>query len=470
MFFDLKPFGEMPVLFMENEIWTYSKLFETSEKIVEMIPSRSLVFFVCSNTPVSIAAYVGFINHGIVPVMIDKDLDEELFRSLLEQYSPAYIFAGAEHFNFLDHYTRILNIGGYGLYNMGEPHPYPLHEELALLMTTSGSTGSPKLVRQSYRNLKSNIDSIIDYLQIGPSERAITNLPMHYVYGLSIINTHIYAGASLVVTEQSILQREFWDLFKGKKVTSFSGVPYTYAMLKRIRFFRMDLPALRTLTQAGGKLDPELHAEFAEFAAQEGKSFVVMYGAAEATARMGHLPPQHTLEKIGAMGIAIPGGRFELVDDTGRVIHEVNSVGELVYYGENVTLGYAMEGSDLARGDERGGRYETGDLAQCDMDGFYTVVGRKSRFLKIFGKRTNLQEVEHILRQQFGEIEVACGGIDDHLYIFVTQKDLVEEVVPFLRVKLDLHHSAFTARFIAEIPKNPSGKTVYRELEQYYDV
>jgi len=122
VFFDLKPFGEMPVLFMENEIWTYSKLFETSEKIVEMIPSRSLVFFVCSNTPVSIAAYVGFINHGIVPVMIDKDLDEELFRSLLEQYSPAYIFAGAEHFNFLDHYTRILNIGGYGLYIMGERH------------------------------------------------------------------------------------------------------------------------------------------------------------------------------------------------------------------------------------------------------------------------------------------------------------------------------------------------------------
>lgn len=470
MFFDLKVFDRKTALILQNEVWAYSRLFETSEAIAEKIPPRSLVFLVCSNTPVSIAAYVGFINHGIVPVMVDRDLDEDLFRRLMKQYAPAYVFAEESHFDFLAHYARILDLEGHILYDMKEQHPYPLHEELALLMTTSGSTGSPKLVRQSYRNLQSNIDSIISYLHIGTAERAITNLPMHYVYGLSIINTHLYAGASLVVTEKSILQREFWNLFKEKEVTSFSGVPYTYAMLKRIRFFRMDLPALRTLTQAGGKLDPELHAEFAEFAAQEGKSFVVMYGAAEATARMGYLPPQHTLEKIGAMGIAIPGGRFELVDDTGRVIHEVNSVGELVYYGENVTLGYAMEGSDLARGDERGGRYETGDLAQCDMDGFYTVVGRKSRFLKVFGKRTNLQEVEHILRQQFGEIEVACGGIDDHLYIFVTQKDLVEEVVPFLRVKLGLHHSAFTARFIAEIPKNPSGKTVYRELEQYYDV
>ena len=135
-----------------------------------------------------------------------------------------------------------------------------------------------------------------------------------------------------------------------------------------------------------------------------------------------------------------------------------------------MTLGYAMSGADLARGDERGGRYETGDLARRDVDGYYTVVGRKRRFLKIFGKRTNLQEVEHILRQHFGEIEVACAGVDDHLYVFVTQEHLVSEIAPFLSAKLGLHHSAFTAQCIASIPKNASGKTIYRELEQYYDV
>ena len=298
----------------------------------------------------------------------------------------------------------------------------------------------------------------------------MTNLPLHYVYGLSILNTHLTVGASVVVTEKTLFDRSFWQLMRDKEVTSFSGVPYTYAMLKRLRFFRMDLPALRTLTQAGGKLDPELHSEFAAYADAHGKKFVVMYGAAEATARMGYLPPQDALEKIGAMGIAIPGGRFALVDEAGAEITAVDTVGELVYYGANVTLGYAESGADLARGDERHGRYETGDLARRDADGYYTIVGRKRRFLKMFGKRTNLQEVEHILRQRFGEIEVACAGIDDNLYIFVTQEVFVREIVPFLSAKLGLHHSAFTARCIAEIPKNTSGKTVYRELERYYDV
>ena len=470
MFFDLKSFAEMPALFMENEVWAYSKLFDTSEKIAGLIPTRSLVFLVCSNTPVSIAAYVGFINHGIVPVMVDKELDEELFHSLLEQYSPAYIFAEEAHFDFLDRYMQTLHIEGSVLYDTGEQQPYLLHDDLALLMTTSGSTGSPKLVRQSYENLKANTESIVKYLDLHEDERAVTNLPLHYVYGLSVLNTHFAVGASIVVTEKTLFDRSFWQLMRDKEVTSFSGVPYTYAMLKRLRFFRMDLPALRTLTQAGGKLDPELHSEFAAYADAHGKKFVVMYGAAEATARMGYLPPQDALEKVGAMGIAIPGGRFALVDEAGAEITAADTVGELVYYGANVTLGYAESGADLARGDERHGRYETGDLARRDADGYYTIVGRKRRFLKMFGKRTNLQEVEHILRRQFGEVEVACAGVDDQLYVFVTQEVLVPKIVPFLSVKLGLHHTAFTAKCIAEIPKNASGKTVYRELEQYYDV
>lgn len=470
MFFDLKSFAETPALLMENEVWAYNKLFDISEKIAGMVPTRSLVFLVCSNTPASIAAYVGFINHGIVPVMVDKDLDEELFQNLLEKYLPTYIFAEEAHFDFLDRYTQTLHIAGSVLYDLAEQHPFPLHDDLALLMTTSGSTGSPKLVRQSYDNLKANTESIVKYLDLHEDERAVTNLPLHYVYGLSVLNTHLAVGASVVVTDKTLFDRSFWQLMREKEVTSLSGVPYTYAMLKRLRFFHMDLPALRTLTQAGGKLDIELHAEFANYAARTGKLFVVMYGAAEATARMGYLPPQDALEKVGAMGVAIPGGRFALIDEAGAEITAADTVGELVYYGANVTLGYAEGGADLARGDERHGRYETGDLARRDADGYYTIVGRKRRFLKMFGKRTNLQEVEHILRRQFGEVEVACAGVDDHLHIFVTQEALVPAIVPFLSAKLGLHHTALTAKYIAEIPKNASGKTVYRELEQYYDV
>lgn len=449
---------------------TYRELGEEAERIAACIAPRSLVFLLARNSLAAIAGYVSFVQNGIVPVMIDTALDGQLLTTLRAAYRPSYAWLPAECAAVFPQGREILRWEEYVLLDLGEEKPFPVHDDLALLMTTSGSTGSPKFVRQSYDNLRANTQSIVKYLELHEAERAVTNLPLHYVYGLSILNTHLAVGASVVVTDKTLFDRSFWQLVREREVTSFAGVPYTYAMLKRLRFFRMDLPALRTLTQAGGKLDPELHRAFAAYADAHGKKFVVMYGAAEATARMGYLPPQYALEKVGAMGIAIPGGRFELVDETGRCITAADTVGELVYYGANVTLGYAMSGADLVRGDERHGRYETGDLARRDADGYYTIVGRKRRFLKMFGKRTNLQEVEHILRQHFGEIEVACAGIDDNLYIFVTQEEFVPEIVPFLSAKLGLHHSALTARCLAEIPKNASGKTVYRALEQYYDV
>ncbi|MFC2314480.1 MAG: AMP-binding protein [Selenomonas massiliensis] len=467
---DFSAFANHTALRSEVRTVTYQELGEEAKRISACIAPRSLVFLLARNSLAAIAGYVGFVQNGIVPVMIDAALDAGLLTALRAAYRPGYAWIPAERAEAFGTAREVLRKEEYVLLDLEEKSPFPLHDDLALLMTTSGSTGSPKLVRQSYENLRANTASIAAYLHLDETERAVTNLPLHYVYGLSILNTHLAVGASVVVTEKTLFDRSFWQLMREKEVTTFSGVPYTYAMLKRLRFFRMELPALHTLTQAGGKLDPELHAAFADYAAQTGKEFIVMYGAAEATARMGYLPPQYALEKVGAMGVAIPGGRFELIDEAGKEITDTYTVGELVYYGANVTLGYAMSGADLVRGDERHGRYETGDLAQRDNDGFYTVVGRKRRFLKMFGKRTNLQEVEHILRQHFGEIEVACAGIDDNLYIFVTQESLVPEIVPFLSAKLGLHHTALTAKYIAEIPKNASGKTVYRDLEQYYDV
>jgi len=467
---DFAAFANHTALRSEVRTVTYQELGEEAERISACMAPRSVVFLLPRNWCAAMGGYVGFVQNGIVPVMIDAALDAGLLTALRMAYRPSYAWVPAECAEVFGTAREILRKEEYVLLDLAEKNPFSLHEDLALLMTTSGSTGSPKLVRQSYDNLKANTESIVKYLKLNEDERAVTNLPLHYVYGLSIFNTHLAVGASVVVTEKTLFDRAFWQLMREKEVTNLSGVPYTYAMLKRLRFFRMDLPALRTLTQAGGKLDPELHSEFAAYADAHGKKFVVMYGAAEATARMGYLPPQYALEKVGAMGIAIPGGRFALADEAGKEITDTDTVGELVYYGANVTLGYAESGADLARGDERHGRYETGDLAQRDADGYYTIVGRKRRFLKMFGKRTNLQEVEHILRRQFGEVEVACAGVDDQLYVFVTQEVLVPKIVPFLSTKLGLHHTAFTAKCIAEIPKNASGKTIYRELEQYYDV
>lgn len=465
MFLELDKHGKSIALLTEGDSLRYAELSDLSRQIYQSAGRRSLVFLFCTNTIASIAGYVGFINGGIVPVMLDALLDAELAAHLVEVYRPEFLWLPeARAVEFDGH--EVLHQGGYVLLSREVESPFPLHDNLALLMATSGSTGSPKLVRQSYRNLLANSRSIIEYLGINKQERAITNLPMHYVYGLSIINTHLMAGASLAVTERTLFEREFWQLMREREITSFAGVPYTYAMLTKLRFSRMKLPHLRTLTQAGGKLDPELHRDFAAWARAQGKHFVVMYGAAEATARMGYLPPDLSLEKAGAMGQAIPGGRFELIDESGSLIEEPGVTGELVYYGENVTMGYAESGADLARGDERQGRYETGDMARCDADGIYTIVGRRKRFLKIFGKRTNLEETEHLLRQHFSVVEVACAGQDDLMCIYTSEKGITDEIVPYLASKLGLHPSAFRVQVVQEIPKNAAGKIIYKELER----
>ena len=337
-----------------------------------------------------------------------------------------------------------------------------MDSELGVMLTTSGSTGSPKFVRQSYRNIQANTASIVEYLSIDPEDRAITTLPMSYTYGLSIVQSHLMAGAQIILTEQTFFDRGFWNFFREKAATNFGAVPYTYQMLDRLRFLKMDLPALRYITQAGGRLGEELHQKFGAGMREKGKALIVMYGATEATARMSYVPADKAVEKAGSIGIAIPGGRFELVDVDGSIIDENEKVGELIYYGENVTHGYAVCREDLTKGDENKGRLETGDMAKRDADGYYSVVGRKSRFLKIFGNRVNLVEIEDLLAK--AGHETACVGEDDHMRIYTTSKD-TQAVVSCISEKTGLHRAAFKAIYIEEIPHNDSGKVLYSELK-----
>lgn len=447
---------------------TYAQLDRESKTLADTIGRRCLVFSLCRNEIGSVLGYVAFINHGIVSVQVSSHLEAGLLDNLLATYQPAYLWLPKDQAELFPGMKETYSAHEYCLLKTGYEKEYPLNDELALLITTSGSTGSPKLVRQSYTNILDNAQSIAEYLKLDDTERPITTLPMNYVYGLSIINSHFLVGATLLLTEKTLMQKEFWAFFKEAEATSFGGVPYTYEMLDKLRFYRMDLPSLRTMTQAGGKITPELHEKFAKYAEEKGKHFVVMYGAAEATSRMGYLPPEKAVEKKGSMGIPIPGGKFFLLDAEGKEIATPRTTGELVYEGKNVTLGYAECGEDLAKGDERHGRLETGDMAQFDEDGYYYIVGRKKRFLKIYGNRVNLDEIDRLIKGEF-EIEVASSGVDDHLYLFVTDEKMAEPVREFVIGKTKLNPAAFKALVIDEIPKNESGKTLYKELTKYYE-
>jgi len=447
---------------------TYKQIASFSNDFKDIFNGRNLLLCLCKNSIGSIIGYITFINNRQVPILINSELDISLINQLLATYKPNYLWLPKEKTPYFDEYEAILNLFDYNLLRRKYFNDINMHEDLALLLTTSGSTGSPKLVRQSYKNIESNIKSIIDYLSIEKKDKAITTLPMNYTYGLSIINTHLYAGATILLTEKSVVSKDFWTFFKENNATSFSGVPYTYEILDKLRFERMNLPSLKTMTQAGGKLSLTLHKKYANYALEHNKKFIVMYGQTEATARMGYLPADKSLEKIGSIGNAIPGGKFYLHDTDSKIINEPDVIGELIYEGGNVTMGYAQSITDLARNDDFNGILVTGDMAKRDSDGFYYIVGRKKRFLKIYGNRVNLDEIERMIKNDFTFIDCACSGFDDNLYIFITDKNHEVNIKKYLIEKTNFYQSAFNIICLDKIPINDSGKILYSELEKYY--
>jgi acyl-CoA synthetase (AMP-forming)/AMP-acid ligase II len=460
-FHSLDKFSDRTALITEaGDVVTYSDLLRDADGLSSKVEPRCVVFQVCRNDAESIGAYVGFLRRGVVPILINYAIDGDAFRGLKDAYHPSYIFLPGD--SPLEDSATSREFGGYCLVKTEYKPDYGVNPDLALMLTTSGSTGSPKLVRQSYRNISSNTRSIIEYLNISGSDRAITTLPMSYTFGLSIINTHLYAGASLILTDRTLMEREFWAALGDHGATTFGGVPFTYEMLKKLRFGRMEIPSLRYLTQAGGRLAPELCAEFMDICWGRGAKFIVMYGQTEATARMSYLPWGSARSKPGSIGVAIPGGEFSLKDGDGNVIKTPGVTGELIYRGDNVTLGYAENRHDLALGDEWGGVLETGDMAYFDEDGFYYIAGRKKRFLKIFGNRVNLDEVEGLLKKT-GE-DCACGGADDALRIY-TSADGTGALRQYVIQHTDINPAGFSVVKVAEIPRSPSGKILYSKLE-----
>lgn len=440
---------------------SYRCLSRSAEFIDDYIPDRALVFCLCTNTAGSLLGYLSVIQGNHVGVMIDAKMPISQLQDLIKKYRPEYIWAPDSH-AVLDAYKKErLSLEGFKLVATKEKNPPKMAPELSLLLPTSGSTGSAKFVRLTKRNLEANARSIAEYLKITKPERPITVLPMHYSFGLSVINSHLIKGATILLTPNSIMEKEFWSFLDEAKATSFSGVPYTYQMLRRLGIFKRELPSLKTFTQAGGKLNNQLIKEFDAFCSSTDRQFVVMYGQTEATARISYLPAGSLPAKEGSVGVAIPGGEISILNEKGNEVIPTE-VGELVYTGENVSLGYAEKAGDLCKGDEFGGRLFTGDLARKDSDGFVYIVGRKKRFLKIFGNRVNLDEVEAELKTITHK--VACGGHDDRLIVFLAdseKKDLIKKVVT---EKVQLHPSAFRIEIVDDIPKNSAGKILYAEL------
>ncbi len=408
--------------------------------------SRKLIFLPCYNSLASLVAYLACLRSKHPVLLLDPALSDDWKQQLIERYRPNYIVEAVGETPGLVHLSSVtLNI----------------HPDLALLLSTSGSTGSPKQVKISYKNIQSNANSIVQYLQLSADERAITSLPMHYSYGLSVINSHLTAGGAIVLSEASVVSKDFWRSIKSNSVTSIVGVPYTYEILYRLRFHNMELPSLRYMTQAGGKLDKKYIKYFANHLQNENKRFYVMYGQTEATARMSYVPPENIVDVPESIGVAIPDGHFTLEHDDGTLITKPHEIGELVYRGPNVMMGYALSDADL-EADSVSSELKTGDLAKFDDQGYFFVTGRKNRFIKLSGNRIDLGEIEAKLLDQ-GWVGY-CVGNDQGLYV-ITDNLLWKELIKrYLCDSLRLHHSIVAVHVMKDIPRLANGKINYGAL------
>ena len=403
-----------------------------------------LVFALMPSEIPAVARYLGAQRAGRPIGLLDPDLDRTVLLELIERFAPALVTGVSTAPP--DGYLAADDIW------VRETPAAEVHPDLGMLLTTSGSTGNPKLVRLSKAAVRSNAEAIVAALGITANDVTATTLPLFYTFGLSVLNSHLLAGATVVLERTGILQRDFWDAVNDYGVTTLAAVPYQYEMLRRLRFDPARYPTLCTLTQAGGRLRTELVADFAERMATVGGRLFVMYGQTEATARMAVLPADRIADKLGSVGLPVPGGAFSIED------------GEVVYTGPNTMLGYAETAADLARGDDLGGVLRTGDLGRLDDEGFLFITGRLKRIGKVFGVRVNLDDVERTLAPH-GAVAAVAG--DDKLHVFVEGADAAaaqvirKELVAFL----DTHFTGVDVRGVDALPLMPTGKVDYRALE-----
>ncbi|MBY0285998.1 MAG: AMP-binding protein [Mycobacteriaceae bacterium] len=436
----LRGHGERVAVLTDAAQLTY---LEVADRVAEAAQAldgpRRLVLLETRNDISTLVHYLGALaaNHVVLPVAERRD-----HTAIEETYQP----------------DIVIDDSGIHVHHHDERH---MHDDLALLMSTSGSTGSPKLVRLSHTNLVANASVIAEYLDICETDRAATTLPMSYCYGLSVIHSHLLAGAGLILTDRSVVDEEFWRLFRRHRGTSFAGVPYTFELLDSIGFGAKDLPDLRYVTQAGGRMPPERVRRFAELAQDAGFELFVMYGATEATARMSYLRSELALSRPNTIGRPIRGGSFSIEPPDGWT---GDDVGELVYRGPNVMMGYAHGPTDLELG-KTVETLRTGDIARRCADGLYEVVGRNSRFVKMYGLRIDLAQIEAALRAQ--GMQSFCASEDDSLVIAVAGRHQDREVQRAAAEAAGVPAGAVRAVTVEELPLLPSGKPDYETVRRW---
>lgn len=424
-----------------------------------------LVFLFASNEVSTVVALLAAWSARMPVALLDPRLSAESVERLIGTYRPEVVLGrqfASEDPSY--HSVSIQHALGANVVNFARaPSRSAINPDLALLLSTSGSTGSPKFVRLARDAVIANARQIGRALSIDASDVGIGHLPLHYSYGLSVVTSHFIAGASVSLTNTQVTEAALWSRVGEDSGTHFPGVPFHYGVLGRLGIKRIVPSSVRTFTQAGGHLDLGTRLRCYQEILERGGRFYIMYGQTEAGPRITTLQSTDFPKCSATVGVALEGGTLSIIDDNG-IPQRANVEGNVVYHGPNVMMGYATARDHLALPDTQGGRLETGDRGVLSEDGFLTLTGRTQRFAKVAGLRISLDEIEASL---------TCGGSvaalapNDKIVLYV-HKSAEREMKPKtaqLAQRLRLPSAVFVTRVVDSIPLKSNGKIDYKALE-----
>jgi len=422
-----------------NAFVSYNELEEKVIRFSKQIEPGRLYALTVENTADSISIYLACLLRGATLILLPEGIQESRAIELSMRFCASSIINKSifKQLNYDDSNGRSLE---------GSP------SRNALLMGTSGSTASPKFVRISPSNLMVNAIDIADKLILEAREIAITTLPWNYSYGLSILNSHLITGNTVVLSNHSIRELEFWRALSDYKVTNFGAVPSQYLILNRMTDELKSLPSLRYLTQAGGSLSKVIKVNIHRELSKASKQFFVMYGQTEATARISILGHEDFEKRPDSVGRCVGRGSMTTVD------------GELKLRSKSVCLGYAETYHDLYKDDENSGILSTGDIGSVDNEGYIFVFGRKKREIKVGGRRINLDYVEDSLRS--ASLNCAVVSFEDTIFVYYQdQENRFNHLLDSLLEEFLLNRRQIRFKKVQELPMLHNGKIDYKLLE-----
>jgi acyl-CoA synthetase (AMP-forming)/AMP-acid ligase II len=416
----------------------------------------------CILSPPSSIAYLGAMYAGLVPVPVEEGVLISSLHELLKRTRARAVWT--EKNSRVDGLadTGVLVLHGHPAENKADSMPPAPREEsdLALLVATSGSTGSPRFVMVSHGNLTANTEAIIRSQNLLHDERAMLILPLSYCFGASVLHTHLYQGGGVVFDRRFMFPDKVLRSINEYQCTTFAGVPTVYnILLRRSNLRSIPLLSLRRFLQAGGPLAPQRVAEMR--AVVPTAKFYVMYGQTEATARISCLDPEHLEEKLGSAGLPLDNVSVRIIDEDERDL-PAGHTGEIVVRGPSITLGYLDEAEESRR-TFKDGWLRTGDLAHLDAEGYIWIDGRKGTFLKMRGVRVSFAEIEARVAAVPGVFECAAAAVADPevgeaLALYIVPDKEASEVADRVRRSLPTYWTCESINIVSEIPKTARGK------------